>query len=81
MNIIEHGVQLFNNWRKEKETEWEVSISKKEELYLKGMRGMRKMEYGCLVDPVWYQAVMKKQREKERPEKNQEEKAVLKGVQ
>ena len=52
-------------------------MSKKEELYLEDMRGERKMECGGLVDPVWYQAVMKKQREKERPEINKEKMAVL----
>ena len=35
------------------------------------------MECGGLVDPIWYQAVMKKQREKESPEKKKEEMAVL----
>ena len=30
-----------------------------------------------MVDPIWYQAVMKKQREKESPEKKKEEMAVL----
>ena len=52
----------------ERVREWEVSKIKKEELYLEDMRGERKMKCGGLVDPVWYQ-VMKKQREKERPEK------------
>ena len=55
-------------------------MSKKEELYLDDMRGERKMECGGLVDqvdPFWYQAVMKKQREKERPEINKEKMAVL----
>ena len=44
---------------------------------MEDMRGERKIEFGGLVDAVWYQAVMKKQREKQRPEKNKEEMAVL----
>ena len=44
---------------------------------MEDMRGERNMEFGGLVDAVWYQAVMKQQREKEKPERNKEEMAVL----
>ena len=57
--------------RRDKETEWGVLMGKMEKIYLDDMRGDRKMECGGSVDPVWYQAVMKKQREKERSEENQ----------
>jgi hypothetical protein len=61
--------------RKEKEKEWGVSMGKMEEVYLEDMREERKMECGGSVDPVWYQAVMKKRRQKEREEKNKDEMA------
>ena len=57
--------------RRDKETEWGVLMGKMEKIYLDDMRGDRKMECGGSVDPVWYQAVMKKQREKERSQENQ----------
>ena len=62
--------------RKEKEEEWGVSMGKMEEVYLADMREERKMECGGSVDNVWYQAVMKKRRQKEKEEKNREEMAL-----
>ena len=59
----------IRRWDKEKE--WGVLMGKMEKMYLEDMRGDRKMECGGSVDPVWYQAVMKKQREKERSVENQ----------
>ena len=61
--------------RKDKELEWGVSMGKMEMIYLEDMRGDRKMECGGSVDPVWYRAVMKKQREKEKSDANKEEMA------
>lgn len=63
--------------RKEKEQEWGVSMGKMEEIYLADMRSDRKMECGGSVDPVWYQATMKKRRQKEMEERNKEEMARL----
>ena len=57
--------------RRDKEKEWGVCMGKMEKIYLEDMRGERKMECGGSVDPVWYHAVMKKQREKERSAENQ----------
>ena len=58
----------IRRWDKEKE--WGVLMGKMEKMYLEDMRGDRKMECGGSVDPVWYQAAMKKQREKERSVEN-----------
>ena len=62
--------------RKEKEKEWGVSMGKLEEVYLADMREERKMECGGSVDLVWYQAVMKKRRQKEKEDTNKKEIAL-----
>lgn len=58
---------------KEKEQECGFSMGKMEEIYLADMRSDRKMKCGGSVDPVWYQAVMKKRQQKEKEERNKEE--------
>ena len=55
-----------------KEQDWGVKMGQMEELYLADQRNDRRMECGGSVDPVWYQAVMRRRREKEREEKNRE---------
>ena len=62
--------------RTAKEAEWGVQMGKMEELYLEDMRGERKMTCGGEVDPVWYQAVMKRRRQKEKEDKNKAELAT-----
>lgn len=52
--------------KKEVEEEWGVTIGKMEEAYLQDQRTNRQMECGRKVDPVWYHAVMRKQREREK---------------
>ena len=55
------------------EEEWGVRMGRMEELYYEDQKSGRRMECGKQVDPVWYQAMMKKQRERERLEAYREE--------
>ena len=50
------------------EKEWGVQMGNMEEIYYEDQRTERKMECGREVDVVWYQAMMKKQRAKEKLE-------------
>ena len=52
--------------RKQVEKEWGVKMGPREYMYYEDQKGERKMECDNGVDPVWYYAHMKKQREKER---------------
>ena len=61
--------------KKEVENLWRVPMGKMEEAYLQDQRTERKMECGREVDPVWYHAMMRKQRERERLEAYREERA------
>ena len=51
---------------KQVEDSW--GVGRMEEIYYEDMKSERKMECGRGVDPVWHQAMMKKQRERERLE-------------
>lgn len=53
---------------KQVEDSWGVKMGRMEEIYYEDMKSERKMECGRGVDPVWHQAMMKKQRERERLE-------------
>ena len=50
------------------ERSWGIKMGKMEELYYEDMKSERKMECGRGVDPVWHQAIMRRQRERERME-------------
>ena len=53
---------------KQVENSWGIKMGKMEEIYYEDMKSERKMECGRGVDPVWHQAMMRKQRERERLE-------------
>ena len=55
------------------EEEWGVRMGRMEELYYEDQKSGRQMECGKEVDPVWYQAMMKRQRARERLEAYREE--------
>ena len=54
--------------RKAVEAEWGVTMSQMEFTYYEDQKTCRKMECSKGVDPVWYQAMMRRQRLKEREE-------------
>ena len=62
------------DWQRIRQVEdsWGVKMGKMEEIYYEDMKSERKMECGRGVDPVWHQAMMRKQRERERLEEYRE---------
>ena len=58
------------DWQRMKQVEdsYGVKMGKMEEIHYEDMKSEQKMEFGWRVDPVWHQAVMRKQRERERLE-------------
>ena len=61
---------------KQVEDSWGVKMGRMEEIYYEDMKSERKMECGRGVDPVWHQAMMKKQRERERLEAYREKRGL-----
>ena len=45
--------------------QWGVSMTQRERLYYQDMKGERRMECDHAVDPVWYTAMIRKQRQRE----------------
>ena len=62
------------DWQRIRQVEdsWGVKMGKMEEIYYENMKSERNMECGRGVDPVWHQAMMRKQRERERLEEYRE---------
>jgi hypothetical protein len=68
-NLFDVGVVENETKRKECESEWGVKMGKSEFDYYENMKnGDRRMECDHGVDPVWYCAMLRKQRLKERHE-------------
>ena len=74
--LSESADKLFDIYTEDKkrqqvceEKEFCVKMSEKEFMYLEDMRGPRRMECNNGVDPVWYTAVMRRQRRFEYEEK------------
>ena len=59
------------------EKDWGVKMSPAEKAYYEDQKNERKQYCDRAVDPVWYTAMMRKQRERERNEKAKEEMAGL----
>ena len=74
--LSESADKLFDIYTEDKkrqqvceEKEFCMKMSEKEFIYLEDMRGPRRMECNNGVDPVWYTAVMRRQRRFEYEEK------------
>ena len=52
--------------RRKVEEDWGVKMGKMERIYYEDMQNNREMECGKEIDPVWYQAMIQKQRQRER---------------
>ena len=60
-----HGEEDVERRRKVEE-DWGVKMGKMERIYYEDMKNNREMECGKEIDPVWYQAMIQKQRQRER---------------